>query len=168
MSVVVAMTASYAALDLAGRVATSERRGVRWWLVGGAAAMGIWSMHFIGMIAVKMPIQLGYDPLLTLASLLIAVVTRRISRRGHPRLPELLHHLWPQLERGAWGQRAVHCRMPDALHHPLYANDVRARLVTHRGGAQGTRRLQRGRAGGVEPLSLEPSDRQQLVQEQRW
>lgn len=77
MSVVVAMTASYAALDLAGRVATSERRGVRWWLVGGAAAMGmgIWSMHFIGMIAVKTPIQLGYNPLLTLASLLIAVVT---------------------------------------------------------------------------------------------
>ncbi|WP_157572410.1 bifunctional diguanylate cyclase/phosphodiesterase [Nevskia soli] len=77
MSVIVAMMASYVALDLAGRVTHTEGRAARYWLVGGAVAMGagIWSMHFIGMLAVKMPIQLGYDPLLTAASLLIAVVT---------------------------------------------------------------------------------------------
>jgi len=77
MSVIVAMMASYVALSLAGRVSSAEGRATRYWLVGGAVAMGvgIWSMHFIGMLSVQMPIQLGYDPVLTAVSLLIAVVT---------------------------------------------------------------------------------------------
>jgi diguanylate cyclase (GGDEF)-like protein/PAS domain S-box-containing protein len=77
MSVIVAMMASYVALNLAGRVSSAEGRVTRYWLVGGAVAMGagIWSMHFIGMLSVHMPIQLGYDPFLTAISLLIAVVT---------------------------------------------------------------------------------------------
>ena len=77
MSVIVAMMASYVALNLAGRVASAEGRAAHYWIVGGAVALGagIWSMHFIGMLSVRMPIQLGYDPLLTGASLLIAVAT---------------------------------------------------------------------------------------------
>ena len=77
MSVIVAMMASYVALDLAGRVTATEGRAGRYWLLGGALAMGagIWSMHFIGMLAVQMPIPLGYDPLLTATSLVIAIVT---------------------------------------------------------------------------------------------
>jgi NO-binding membrane sensor protein with MHYT domain len=60
-SFVVAMLASYTALDMAGRVATSEGRAARWWLVGGAFSMGlgIWSMHFIGMLAFSLPIPLS-------------------------------------------------------------------------------------------------------------
>jgi NO-binding membrane sensor protein with MHYT domain len=56
LSVLLAMGASYAALDLAGRV-TATRRWTRWfWLVGGVAAMGmgIWAMHYIGMLAFTM------------------------------------------------------------------------------------------------------------------
>ncbi|MDE0856890.1 MAG: PAS domain S-box protein, partial [Nevskia sp.] len=77
LSVIVAVMASYIALDLAGRVTLTEGRAARYWLLGGAVAMGagIWSMHFIGMLAVRMPIPLGYDPALTAASLLIAVMT---------------------------------------------------------------------------------------------
>src|SRR5713101_3799596 len=55
LSVFIAMLASYAALDLAGRV-TSAQGGVRLlWLSGGATAMGIgiWSMHYIGMLAFR-------------------------------------------------------------------------------------------------------------------
>ena len=58
LSVVIAIFASYAALDLAGRV-TAARGGVRAaWLMGGAAAMGlgIWSMHYIGMLAFSLPV----------------------------------------------------------------------------------------------------------------
>jgi diguanylate cyclase len=77
LSVIVAMAASYAALDLARRVTASEGWPARAWLVGGAFAMGagIWSMHFIGMLAFKLPIRMAYDPLLTIMSMVIAVVT---------------------------------------------------------------------------------------------
>ena len=49
LSVVIAMCASYAALDLAGRVTASKSFSRRIWLIGGATAMGlgIWSMHYI-------------------------------------------------------------------------------------------------------------------------
>lgn len=74
-SFVVAVLASYTALDMAGRVATSTGRAARWWLLGGAFSMGlgIWSMHFIGMLAFSLPIRLGYDPLITAGSLMISI-----------------------------------------------------------------------------------------------
>ena len=77
LSIVVAIVVSFTALTLAGRVAAAERTGGRLWLLGGAAAMGmgIWSMHFIGMLAYSVPIQLRYNVLDTLASLMIAMLT---------------------------------------------------------------------------------------------
>ena len=76
-SLCVAILASYTALDMAGRIATAQGRAARWWLAGGASAMGvgIWSMHFIGMLAFSLPIPLGYDPVITLLSLLIAIAS---------------------------------------------------------------------------------------------
>ncbi|HWU85609.1 MAG TPA: diguanylate cyclase, partial [Rhodocyclaceae bacterium] len=75
MSLLVAMLASYTALDMAGRVATVQGRAAWWWLGGGAFAMGfgIWSMHFVGMLAFSLPIPLGYDIKITLLSLVIAI-----------------------------------------------------------------------------------------------
>jgi NO-binding membrane sensor protein with MHYT domain len=77
LSIVVAIAVSYTALTLAGRVAQAERAGGRGWLLGGAAAMGIgiWSMHFIGMLAYSVPIPLRYSIFTTLASLIIAMLT---------------------------------------------------------------------------------------------
>src|SRR6202049_3436962 len=71
------MLVSYTALRLAARVATSERQATRMWLAAGALAMGvgIWSMHFIGMLAFSLPIPLAYDVPTTLASLAIAIAT---------------------------------------------------------------------------------------------
>jgi NO-binding membrane sensor protein with MHYT domain len=76
LSVAVAIAVAYTALRLAGRVA-EERSGARLWLLGGAASMGIgiWSMHFIGMLAYSVPIPLRYNVLTTLASLVIAMLT---------------------------------------------------------------------------------------------
>src|SRR3569623_68242 len=58
LSFVVAILASYTTLNLVGRVALTEGRIARLWLLGGAAAMGIgiWSMHFIGMLSFSLPI----------------------------------------------------------------------------------------------------------------
>ncbi|MDC6641657.1 hypothetical protein OEZ79_26190, partial [Leclercia adecarboxylata] len=61
--------------DMAGRLATTRGRVARWWLAGGAGAMGlgIWSMHFIGMLAFHLPIPVGYDLAITLYSLAVSV-----------------------------------------------------------------------------------------------
>ncbi|WP_176510795.1 putative bifunctional diguanylate cyclase/phosphodiesterase [Pseudomonas faucium] len=77
ISLCVAILASYTALDLTGRIATAKGRAVYLWMSGGALAMGIgvWSMHFIGMLAFSLPIDLGYDIGLTALSLLIAVLS---------------------------------------------------------------------------------------------
>ncbi|TXM71902.1 PAS domain-containing protein [Methylobacterium sp. WL12] len=75
LSLAIAVFASYTALDLAGRMRGSAR-GPRWaWVAGAALAMGggIWSMHFVGMLAFEMGMPAAYDLGLTLASLLIAV-----------------------------------------------------------------------------------------------
>ncbi|RZS81573.1 putative bifunctional diguanylate cyclase/phosphodiesterase [Pigmentiphaga kullae] len=77
LSLVVASLAAYTALELTGRIASLPGWKRRLpWLVGGAVAMGvgIWSMHFIGMMAFSLPIPLGYTLGPTVLSLLIAVL----------------------------------------------------------------------------------------------
>jgi diguanylate cyclase (GGDEF)-like protein/PAS domain S-box-containing protein len=88
LSVLIAIFAAYTALDLAARVALAEGRTAFHWLVGGAFSMGIgvWSMHFIGMLAFSLPIPLAYDVPITLASVLPAVAAAGLAlfmiRRG--------------------------------------------------------------------------------------
>jgi diguanylate cyclase len=77
LSIVIATIASYVALDLGSRVVATQRtRTSRYWLFGGALSMGtgIWSMHFIGMLAFQLPIPMAYDIPTTLASLVIAAI----------------------------------------------------------------------------------------------
>jgi diguanylate cyclase len=76
VSLLVAILASYTALDLASRITVSQGNVARAWLFGGACSMGlgIWSMHFVGMLAFHLPIPIGYDVPTTLLSMLIAVV----------------------------------------------------------------------------------------------
>jgi len=75
LSVVVAMIGAYVAVEIAQRVRTAERRRLVW-IGGGALAMGlgIWSMHFVGMLALHLPVPVWYDALLTFASAGAAVV----------------------------------------------------------------------------------------------
>lgn len=75
LSLLVAVAASHAALSLSQRVARSRGMAARLWLAGGALSMGvgIWSMHFIGMMAWRLPIPLAYDLPLTALSLAFAI-----------------------------------------------------------------------------------------------
>jgi diguanylate cyclase (GGDEF)-like protein len=75
LSVIIAICASYAALDLAGRVTAARGSTRAVWLTGGATAMGIgiWSMHYIGMLAFTLPIPVLYDWPTVLVSLLAAM-----------------------------------------------------------------------------------------------
>jgi two-component system, sensor histidine kinase and response regulator len=81
LSVLIAMLASYAALDLASRVTAAHGRIRFAWLLGGATAMGtgIWSMHYIGMLAFSLPVQVFYDWPTVLLSLLAAIVASVIA-----------------------------------------------------------------------------------------
>ncbi|MGY2162470.1 EAL domain-containing protein [Pseudomonas tolaasii] len=91
ISLCVAILASYTALDLAGRIATAKGRAVYMWMTGGALAMGVgvWSMHFIGMLALRLPFALGFDLGITALSLLIAVLSCGFALWlvNQPRLP---------------------------------------------------------------------------------
>jgi two-component system, sensor histidine kinase and response regulator len=78
LSVLIAIVASYAALDLATRVTASTGPIRALWLLGGAVAMGtgIWSMHYIGMLAFMLPIPMAYHWPTVLMSLMAAIAPR--------------------------------------------------------------------------------------------
>jgi NO-binding membrane sensor protein with MHYT domain len=76
LSILVATFASYTALDLGGRVAPAQGPTHRIWLVAAALIMGggIWSMHFVAMLAFVMPMPMSYDVGLTVLSLILAIL----------------------------------------------------------------------------------------------
>ncbi|MBT9314715.1 MHYT domain-containing protein [Leptothoe spongobia] len=81
VSVLIAVLAAYTAIALAERVAATQSRTQALWLVGGAVAMGtgIWSMHFIGMLAFRLPVLVYYDFLTVFVSVLPAIVASGIA-----------------------------------------------------------------------------------------
>jgi NO-binding membrane sensor protein with MHYT domain/nitrogen-specific signal transduction histidine kinase len=81
LSVLIAIFASYAALDLAGRVTAARGWTRAVWLLGGASAMGtgIWSMHYIGMLAFILPIPVAYHWPTVLLSLFAAILASVIA-----------------------------------------------------------------------------------------
>jgi PAS domain S-box-containing protein len=81
LSVLIAIFASYAALDLAGRVTAAGGWIRAVWLLGGAGAMGtgVWSMHYIGMLAFILPIPVAYHWPTVLLSLFAAILASVIA-----------------------------------------------------------------------------------------
>jgi diguanylate cyclase (GGDEF)-like protein/PAS domain S-box-containing protein len=82
-SLILPAFAAYVTLRLLGRARRDAAAGAwaTWWLVAASAAMGvgIWSMHFTGMLALRLPARAGYDPLLTFLSMVIAVVVSLLA-----------------------------------------------------------------------------------------
>ncbi len=90
LSIVLAISASYASVDLSGRIAAARRMQKLFWIAVGAVAMGsgIWAMHYIGMLAFILPVPVLYHYPTVIVSLLIscvacgtslAIVTRKMS-----------------------------------------------------------------------------------------
>ncbi|MCZ6752981.1 MAG: protein kinase [Acidobacteria bacterium] len=96
LSILIASLAAYSAFGLAERISASGKPAVRrLWLAAGAVAMGlgVWAMHFIAMLAFRLPVPVNYDVLTTLLSILPAIVAAGIvllattrARTGRPRL----------------------------------------------------------------------------------
>lgn len=82
LSVGIAIIASYTALNLAGRVTVAQgRTRILLWLTGGAIAMGvgIWSMHFIAMLAYNLPIGINYNLPIVLVSMVVAIIASGVA-----------------------------------------------------------------------------------------
>jgi len=127
LSVLISILASFTALSIADRVAVARtRQHARLWLVGGGIAMGagIWSMHFIGMLAFKLPIPLGYDLGLTLLSLLAAIASSLFALWlvSRPTLPHL-HLLLGALLMGLGIAWMHYSGMAALLMHPAIVYD---------------------------------------------
>lgn len=76
LSVLIGIAASYAALELAGRVTAARRMKRAAWLIAGGVVMaiGIWSMHYVGMLAFQLPVPVRYHWPTVLLSLLVGVL----------------------------------------------------------------------------------------------
>ena len=96
LAIIIAILASYTALDLAGRVTVAHGRSRLLWLMGGAVAMGIgiWSMHFTAMLAFRLPIPILYDIPIVVLSLFVAIIASSIAlfvaSRQRLRWPQLI------------------------------------------------------------------------------
>jgi PAS domain S-box-containing protein len=90
-SILIAVFASYTALALGSRVHAARGRFRLAWLAGGSVAMGIgiWSMHFVGMLAHRLPVPITYDVPLWLLSMAVAVGASLLALgvAGRPHVP---------------------------------------------------------------------------------
>lgn len=76
LSLAVAIIGSYAGLHMVERMVLLSGAVRKSILAASAVAIGvsIWSMHFIGMLALQMPITINYDILTTLISALVSIL----------------------------------------------------------------------------------------------
>ncbi|MGX5085773.1 putative bifunctional diguanylate cyclase/phosphodiesterase [Enterobacter sp. UPMP2052] len=81
ISYLVAFIASFVALDSAGKIPLSGRKAAMFWRMAGGITLGIgiWSMHFIGMLSMNMPMIMSYHLWFTLASLGVAVLASTLA-----------------------------------------------------------------------------------------
>ncbi len=81
LSILIAICASYTALGLGSRTAAATGATRVTWLACGAVAMGfgIWSMHYVGMLAFTLPVPILYDLPTVVLSLLAAVCASAVA-----------------------------------------------------------------------------------------
>jgi diguanylate cyclase len=130
-SLIIAVLASYTALEMAARVTASRSLAARLWLLGGSSAMGIgiWSMHFAGIFALPLPVAMGFDLGETFLSLLFAIAGSFVTLIvvSGPRLSRM-RILWGALLMGAivggmhfMGLAAMGVTPPTQYSRPLLA-----------------------------------------------
>jgi len=75
LSFALAVTAAYSALNLISQVSRSTGKVRRLWLLSGACVLGsgIWAMHFVGMMASRLPFKISYHPGGAIMSLLVCM-----------------------------------------------------------------------------------------------
>ncbi len=98
VSVLLAILASYAALNASTRIQHLHDivDKLTWAMISAfTLGVGIWSMHFIGMLALSLPCGIHYDPLITLISMIPSILASGVAlgvvrHRGTKRMPPLI------------------------------------------------------------------------------
>jgi len=193
LSVLIAALSSYTALDLATRMRAASGSASLGWLGAAAVAMGggIWSMHFVAMLAFSLPgVDISYDPLLTLLSLAIpilvaaaafVVVSRRsnaLRRFRHWNGARDFRHALHRHERHADGGfhplrsplgRPFHRHCDRSVHHsaaPRFSHDERARA--HIGGSRHGVAISGMHYAAMQGSSFVPADAVLAAQHTAW
>ncbi|NEO18458.1 MAG: PAS domain S-box protein [Moorea sp. SIO4A1] len=93
LSIAIASIVTYTVLILARQVKTSQKSNRKGWLIGGAMIMGvgIWSIHFLGMLAFRFPIPITYDMPMVLLSYWVAVLISGAVLYSVSRITNLRH-----------------------------------------------------------------------------
>jgi NO-binding membrane sensor protein with MHYT domain len=81
LSVIIAILSAYTALDLTERIATTKETTWVGWLMGGATSLGlgVWSMHFVGMLALHLSIAIDYKSGIVLVSIIPAILAAGLA-----------------------------------------------------------------------------------------
>lgn len=81
LSIFIAVVASYSALSITARISTASRKSKLFWLVAGAIVMGagVWSMHFVGMIAHYSHATVQYNIPITIVSMVASVIASYVA-----------------------------------------------------------------------------------------
>lgn len=77
LSFLISVFGAFTGLQITNGMKSSQQGASATWIIAAAVSLGggaIWTMHFIGMLAYQVPMDVGYKPGLTFLSLLIAVV----------------------------------------------------------------------------------------------
>jgi diguanylate cyclase (GGDEF)-like protein len=84
LSVAMSVIAAYASFLLVERMRTTEDSRKIGWLLGGSVSMGtgIWCMHYLGMLAIRLPSQPQYTVLSVVVSLCMAVLASMVALRS--------------------------------------------------------------------------------------
>lgn len=96
LSIIIAILSAYTALDLTERIITAKGNTWICWLIAGASSMGIgiWSMHFIGMLAFHVTVPISYKETIVFVSVLPAILASGlalwITSRKTVKIPSLL------------------------------------------------------------------------------
>jgi NO-binding membrane sensor protein with MHYT domain len=80
-SIAVSIMASYTGLTLTRGISVLPDSQRKFMIVMASLALGggIWSMHFVAMLAMRMPLPINYDALYTLGSALIAILMAGVA-----------------------------------------------------------------------------------------
>ncbi|WP_433945998.1 bifunctional diguanylate cyclase/phosphodiesterase [Paenibacillus sp. SN-8-1] len=83
LSFIIAIFSSYSALTLAAKINHASGRAQMGWLLAGSCVMGcgVWAMHFIGMLAFSLDIQITYDAGITILSLISMILASYVAFR---------------------------------------------------------------------------------------
>lgn len=81
VSIIIAIVASYSALSIASKITNTFKKSKLFWLIAGSVVMGagVWSMHFVGMIAHHSYATLRYDITITIISMLTSIISSYIT-----------------------------------------------------------------------------------------